>query len=509
MNVQLIQDFINLKQLLDYIADFSSKNLPNSELNDKKKIIKLILEYVSVPGTDSAVTSYLNKIQKYLSSDKPMSIQIIDDINDGAWDNELRLATDDIYRQTTVSNESFKLYHSLYERCSSFHFTEVEFSSIRYAFTNKKYDDLLFLLFKHAFEKYQTNLPTILSKRLYEEALTLSLGSDMRSNLFREAADLGNKYAAVEYGECVYEKNIELAAEYFVKAIPLQPAIWEIGFILEKNKLPPEKVKEFASTDFYKKNCESFFLNSPDGFELYIEGTEESQIESLRIAFIVYFYLANEERYGFTKAYNSLGKLLINNRVAISTNDGFYLKHETQEKGLAYLKKAIDLGNTNAMVNLATFYHAQNKAGLYLTEKECIVPMLEVAASLGEIEANVLLADIYLEEGNVHSAKEYLQFAHSKGRPSATFKLGGICETEGKYDLALSHYKFAMENGLSDAAYSYVLLSSSPLYLSTQNIPMNRFYLSGILQKHLNRMSDNIASKSLAYIDFLENKYAD
>ena len=38
MNVQLIQDFINLKQLLDYIADFSSKNLPNSELNDKKKI---------------------------------------------------------------------------------------------------------------------------------------------------------------------------------------------------------------------------------------------------------------------------------------------------------------------------------------------------------------------------------------------------------------------------------------------------------------------------------------
>ena len=99
------------------------------------------------------------------------------------------------------------------------------------------------------------------------------------------------------------------------------------------------------------------------------------------------------------------------------------------------------------------YYHAQNKAGLYLTEKECIVPMLEVAASLGEIEANVLLADIYLEEGNVHSAKEYLQFAHSKGRPSATFKLGGICETEGKYDLALSHY-----NGMKECLVTAICL---------------------------------------------------
>lgn len=504
-NVQLVQDFINLKQLLDFIADFSSKNVADCVLSDKKRILRLILEHVSAPGTDSAVVSYLNKIQKYLSSDKPVNIQIIDDINTGVWDKELKDATDEIYRLTFLK-DNFKLYHNLFERCSKLHFEENEYDLVRTTFVNKNYQEMLFHLFKHAFKKYQINLPTILSKRLYDEALTLSVNSDMRANLFRESADLGNKYAAIEYGECIYSVDINLATDYFIKGLPLQPALWELGYILEKRLVPPEKIKYLSTVDFYKKVCEPFFYSSPDSFKLYIEPNEdEIQAESLRMAFIIYFYLAHSDSVGFPKAFNSLGKLMINNRIAISANEDFYLKEETQKRGLDYLKKAIDLGNTNAMVNLANFYYVQNKSDNDFLNNHNVIPMLEVAASLGEIEANVLLADIYLSQGNVYAAKEYLSFAHSKGKPAASFKLGEVVESEGKYELALSYYKTAMESGYDNAAYNYVLLSSSPTYANNSNIPINRFYLSELLKKHINRMSDDIAARSTSYIIFLEN----
>lgn len=504
MNIQLIQDLINLKDLLDYIASFSSKHLSDCELNDKKKILMLILKHVSAPETNSAVTTYLKKIQKYLSADKPANIQIIDDINAGVWDKELKAATDKIYSLTYTSSEASSLYTSLFERCSPLHFSEDEFSSVSEAFNNKRYDDMLFLLFKHAFKKYKINLPVILAKRIYDEALTLSLKSDMRANLFREAADLGNKYAAVEYGECIYDKDIEEATEYFIKGLPLQPAYWELGFILENNMLSEKKTKELATQDFYKNVCAPFYAESTKSFRLQINSPDEDKAESLRMAFVIYFYLAHDQKCGFSKAFNSLGKLMINDRVTIAAKSDDFSKEETRKQGLKYLRKAMDLGNTNAMVNSACFYYKQNKAGLYTDKKDTIVPMLEVAASLGEIDANVTLGNIFLENGDINSAREHLNFAHSKGRALATYKLGEICETNGDYISALSHYKTAMEKGISDAAYNYVLLASSPIYSISTNLPINNFFLSELLKKHLNRMTEEVRAKSIEYMEYLK-----
>lgn len=505
MNIQLIQDLINIKDLLDFIASFISKNRLCSDLNDKKKLIELILGEIPSPNSDESAAGSVGKVQKYLSSDKPQTIAIIDHINTGACDDELQTATDRIHNEIIRCDKAFDFYTTLYERCSPLHFDEVEFSNVSTAFAKKEYKQMLFLLFRHAFRKYKINPPVILAKRIYEEALTLSLKSEMRTNLFREAADLGNKYAATEYGECIYDKDIEEAADYFIKALPLQPAYWELGFIFENNMLTEEKTKELASREFFKKLCAPFYKEHSKAYRFCTDCTDEAKAESLSMAFIIYFYLAHNPKYGFSKAYNSLGKLMINDRITIADEKGAFSKEFTHRQGLWYLGKAMDLGNTNAMVNCACFYHKRNKEGLFLDKKDTIIPLLDVAASLGEIDANVTLGNIFLEQGDIESAKSHLNFAHNKGRPLASYKLGEIFETNGDYISALAHYKTAMEKGVSDAAYSYVLLASSASYSAVSNIPINKFYLTELLTKHLNRMSSEIREKSAEYMEFLKN----
>jgi len=507
-NLYIVLDYINLKYLLESISDFARKSGSNgSDISDCKKIIGLILEDVCAYSSDYSKT--LLKIQKYLSSDVPTSIQVIDDINTGNWDKQLKTAIDNLYACISKLPKYVSLIHWLFEHCFKTHFADSEYSEIQSAFQSQNYSGVLFLLFKHAFANYQHNLPGLLSKRLYEEALTISTTNEMRYNLFKESADLGNCIASLEYAEYMYSRDLSAAIDYYIKALPISPALWCIGFVLESGKISDSQYNTLMSLPLIKKTVLPYYEKektvNPFGARNI---SSEHERNCTELAFAIYLYLANTKD-PFPKAQNSVGKFLINQIVIIRNDNQRESTRITRELGISYLEKAIYLGNSNAMVNLASFYIKQNALGKLLDKKQHIIPLLEVAASLGELTANVLLSDIFIEHKQFEIAKEYLEFAHQHDNAAASHKLAEIFEAEGNKSKALKYYEIAIERGYADSAFNIALLHTSTLTYggagAESQVKPNIIYIKELLRKAIPRMSSDIAMKSSAYIMYLDN----
>lgn len=73
-------------------------------------------------------------------------------------------------------------------------------------------------------------------------------------------------------------------------------------------------------------------------------------------------YWAIVHKNKFTTALNSLGKLLLSKKVGICVyqhNHIFNMEEESIDEAKEFLYRAMALGNTNALVNLANFYLLQ------------------------------------------------------------------------------------------------------------------------------------------------------
>lgn len=441
-NSNYIYDAINIKDLPDIIASFVKDTKGNNKsYNSLRIIMTRLLEGISIEVKDS----YLNRIQKYMSNSESMNITIIDDINNGIYDKELKKSIHEMIKYINRLDNCKSLYKNLIDNCVYIHFDKDEYHNIINAYNMKDYGEFTFLLFKHAFTNYKSSVPTLLAERIYNEALTLSLENVMRGNMFREASDLGHSYASIMYGDIVGKEDAEKATDYYLRGKELPPALWNIAFNLENFKLSTsifEKIKKECS-DYISFACEN------NGFSHMVSlgGQNRFEDECMITAYKMYYYLAKKKN--FPKAYNSLGKLMIRNLVVYGDEENKSKKVKTIDTGLEYLNEAVKFGNVNAMVNLASYYRDSN----HNDEKyKTMVKLFETAASIGEINANVHLAKIYLEEGKVNQAIDYLEFAAERKNVNAIYELGKIEEANMNFDKAQKYYENAIALGNPNAA---------------------------------------------------------
>ena len=100
MHENILIDFINIKTLPELIINNLKENGIN-QISSIRVLYSIILDSISNEIKDS----YLNKIQKYLSSSEQSTILIFDDINNGIYDKELKEACHKICQE--IKGDSF------------------------------------------------------------------------------------------------------------------------------------------------------------------------------------------------------------------------------------------------------------------------------------------------------------------------------------------------------------------------------------------------------------------
>lgn len=87
--------------------------------------------------------------------------------------------------------------------------------------------------------------------------------------------------------------------------------------------------------------------------------TQDEEFDYL-VCYKTYWAIVHKNK--FTTALNSLGKLLLSKKVGICVyqhNHIFNMEEESIDEAKEFLYRAMALGNTNALVNLANFYLLQ------------------------------------------------------------------------------------------------------------------------------------------------------
>lgn len=403
----------------------------------------------------------------------------------------------------TRSGQDF--LQELMDSCNSMFFFDDELRQIRSCFAVSVVDpsnNFMGHLFFHALSCIGFNLPHFSAKRVFHEALTLTPGSGMNIKLLKCAADSGNGYAALMYANHVCNSEPELALDYFLIASGLMSvgeddnngkpaksetesnALWEIAFMFENHYLTEshiDYVEKYISIDKrlddiryarqkkdsdentrytkYETNEDWSRRDHILGFSFsdreIVQIKKYAKDECLKYALKLYLYIAKKDL-TFPKAFNSLGKLILGEYI-LSIEDVPYEPIENDRFLLArnYLLTAIHFGNTNAMVNLAVYYHNQLRLGKKLSEKEMqeMRYYLETAADFDEREAQQHLGAILMEEGNYDSAKEYLEYAADRNDKDACHSLGKVFAFNLDIDKAIECFEKAIRLKCYDAAY--------------------------------------------------------
>lgn len=438
MEENIIVDNVNIKTLPEIIVNFLRGN---SKIDSVRMVYSIILEEIS----EDVKLSYLNRIQKYLSSSEESTILIFEDINNKIYDKELKKAINIIYKEIIKNKNYSLLFLELKNKCYFIHFEEKELEKINNLFRCKNYEELLFLLFKHAIKNYKTNTPKILAERIYNEASTM-VSDPLKKNLYKISGDLGNSKAALEYATTI--KNSSISLKYFLKAKDLNESLWFIGFYFEKNKVTKEEY------EIVKKELKDIYniAKEYEEFRNIVPYKRKNNFEKdcLKFAFKIYLFLAKEKNY--SKAFNSLGKLLLNNIIVYADENNNYNYEYTKNLGINYLKKAISLSNIHAMQNLAIYYKKTD------SNNPNIKPLLLVGAKNEYLLSCVELAEVLIEENNIDDAMHYLEFASNMNNTYAIYNLGKIYENKYELNKAKDYYKKAVSLGLTKASIDLAIL---------------------------------------------------
>ncbi len=120
------------------------------------------------------------------------------------------------------------------------------------------------------------------------------------------------------------------------------------------------------------------------------------------------------------------------------------------EKAEGYFLMAVDEGDSDAMVNLATLYWEERQD---LDQAEQYYRM---AVDKGDMGAMFNLANLYRELGSdLEQAKQYYSMAIDKGHAGAMNNLANLCWQEHQdLDMAEQYYRMAVDKGLTEAMYN-------------------------------------------------------
>ena len=483
MDVNVFIDKINIKNLPEIITDYLRKNSVK-EYNNLRSFYSRLLDSIS----DSAKDSYLNRILKYLSASSPAVINLLDDFNEGIYDKELLDFSRDLVEVINETDDYLLLYETLNRNVNIlFYETEKEFCDVKTRNNNSEYDMFIFLLLKHAFSTYKINIPGIMAKRLLEEGLTLSFNTEHRKRVIEASAILGNELANKLHAAHIYSEDRDKAVEFLLKNKNSAGELWQIAFELESNSLSKHTVQHIQE-ELKEILQDNDFTNR---IKITEYGKEKYYDLTLSLAIKIYYYITCN--FGFSKAYNSLGKLMIFNSI-IYDND----RKETIELAKSFLNRAIRMGNLNSITNLSIYYYNNKDDEEYdfLTMKR----FLEQAACLGDTYANCYYGKILFDEGNYKEGVKYLTFAADRNYGLACFELGKYYELQSDYETSLFYYKKAIINRNFDAAYNISLLFHNMNKISDTE-KFSNDSITYYLETYIDKMHSNVREKAQKLLD--------
>lgn len=481
-------DFINIKSLPEIIIDFLKENKIKTNFTSIRNFYSILLGKISEEIKDS----YLNRIQKYMSSPEASSILIFEDIANNIYDENIYSFSKMLIKEIDKSSNSTFLYKQLLDKCLFIYFDKSELENIKEHFEKKNYILFINCLIIHAIKNYKINTPRITAERLFQDALCLYANNKQQNNLLKLSADLGNEIAAQIYANKIYDDYNERLT-YFLKGKNTSFSLWEISFILEHFELNNQQLKNV-------KHELKDIINLEEGILKYlkpINPNNEFEFECMNTAIKIYYYLANYKN--FSRGYNSIGKLLLINKIAIFDEDSSLNKDKSLEVAFDYLDKAIKLGNINAMQNLATYYY-KNKIN---DENTNVKELLKIGANIEDLLSSNYFSKILIEEGKLEEAKKHLEYVASTNNGEAQFELGKIYENNYEYDKAIAYYKNAIKNGFTKAAIKLAKLYFNKYMNEENNNNRNSYILYAINIIEDNYNNFNLDEKKEA--DYLLN----
>lgn len=484
VDISNIIDLINIRNLPEMISDYLHSK-EEKKYSNLRKFYSTLFDYFS----EDIRNSYLNRILKYLSSDTPSDIYFIDDINDGVFDNELKKFCDDLVDIINKYDDCTSLYEQLNRKVNFIFYennNEDNFCKIKTYHNDKKYNMFIFSLFKHAFKNYKISLPGIAGKELYESTKTLKIDTSYYIRCLYAASSIGNDDASIQLYNTIVKYDVNIATSFLLKTKEDPIVLWMLGYNLENNRLNKEMIQAIREKYKYIFDIEDDFINN---IHITEYGKNKFYDVTLMLACQMYYYCFN--KYDYTKAGNSLGKLLIFN--AIIYNDD---RKESIRIGKEYLKNEMRRGNVNAITNIA-IYSYRNPEDSDYTEDE-LKKILKTSASFGDSYGNYHLGKILYDEGKYSEALPYLEYAASKNNARSYIVLGNYNELKGNNELAIENYKKSIINGCHDGAYYLALLyynmSNSSMY--KDNSELYKALYKEYIDKHYKLFSEEIKEKA-------------
>lgn len=473
-------DKINLLELLDFFNEFYRKKAENRdskifskdnflreflcgfELSKKNTSTKPISE-TSIRMAYDKIMSKNHRSSQYVEAFRWLDEKEQDDDDGIAFCREKlkkNIMVGDrekgIYErlfQSKFSSENLDLlFLELIQKCDMPHFSKSKLNHFDILYKGKKYAELLYEIMLHAFSNAWRNLPFMYTERLYQESLTLRVTNPLKDQFLKLAADLGHREAALEYGMRNYEPDLEEGITYFLKACPQEAAYWTIAFQLEKKwqKIDDALLKKIQKDENIKKAIE-YAPNMKENNTFYIAlvpvSTSKEKNERLSLAIKIYLYLCTKQH--FTKAFNSIGKLLILGEIRVEsekeTVDGSYNVDnypESRKQAFRFLNYAISIGNPHAMVNMARYWldrrtslkdeireEAENN-------REKAENWMRMMADMREIVSCEYYANLLAEKGKGKEALKYYEYAIDQNSKSALLPAARISETLEDYEKA-------------------------------------------------------------------------
>ncbi len=465
MNLDYVTDKINIKNLPEEIALYMQEN-NSQKYTNLRSFYKELLKYIN----EDLVDSYLNRILKYLSSDKESSIYILDDFASDIYDDKLKGFCDQLCAEINKYKNSTHLYEKINQSLNRMFFDYEDFVRVKNAHNECDYSYFMFNLLKHSFANYKMSVPNITAKRVYDMAMTLD-DENKKHHLIKLSSDLGNYDASLLYSSYIYNENPDEAIDLYLKFKSYPVAIWKIAKAIEEKKLNQQTILSI------KKNLKSFLIDN--SLTKNIKIVNEKENKNLKLAFQIYDYCA--ENYNFNKAMKSIGQLFIDGKVIYKN------KEESLKLGKEYFIGAIKLGDIDSVLSMALYYHNNKNSKDY--DEFLENKYFEISAKYGDFTACNYYGELLLKEGKNELAFEYFQKSADGNNSKACKHLGHYYELNNDYPNAINYYKKALQ--LND--YSVVINLANLYYLLT-NIYNDKVYEG---------LAKNIV---LTYYDFLSDK---
>ena len=459
MNLEYVIDKINIKNLPEEIANFLQNN-NSQKFSNLRSFYKELLKTVN----DDLVDSYLNRILKYLSSDKESNIYILDDFADSIYDDELKSFCEKLCNEIEKYSDSNQLYESLNKTLNRMFFDFKDFCNVKEAHNENDYSKFMFLLLKHCFENYKINIPNIAAKRIYDVAMTMD-DDDKKYHLIELSSDLGNYDASLVYSSYIYNEDPDEAINLYLKFKSYPFAQWKIAKAIEENRLRPETILTI------KKNLKNLLIEN--SLTKHIKIVNEKENKNLKLAFKIYDYCA--ENYNFNKAINSIGELLIDGSIIYKNEE------ESLKLGKEYLNKAIKLGDIDSVLSMALYYHNHKDSKDYdeFLERK----YFEISAKYGDFTACNYYGELLLKNGNNKEAINFFIKAAQGNNSYACKHLGEYYEINNDYKEAINYYKKAIQlnnySAVLNLANLYHLLTNiynDKAYEGMANILVKTYY---------------------------------